>query len=102
ARIFKRTRDGGGGETTMVFVWQVRVAVFVVILGIAHTAQRLGGGGANFLFVAGYSDPSSLVLYGSLALLVFCVVVIAVDLWDEVTASRSRRKGDSEPSVTPV
>jgi hypothetical protein len=66
--------------TIPVYSWRIPVIVFSVILGVAHTAQRLSGGGGQFLFTAGSTDLSPLMLYGPLTLLVFCFVVIAIDL----------------------
>ncbi len=79
------------GAATEIFSWRVPVIVFTVILGVAHTAQRLRGGGAEFLFIGGASELSPLVLYGSLALLVFCIVVIAIDLIRCVYGTRLQR-----------
>ena len=88
ARFFERPTVGDSA-TTPVFSWRVPVIVFAVTLGVAHTAQRLRGEGAIFLFITGYSE--SLVLYGSLVLLVFCVVVIAIDLRRCIDSTRMQR-----------
>jgi hypothetical protein len=90
ARFFGKSKVGGSAATE-TFFWRVPVIVFTVILGVAHTAQRLRGGGAEFLFIGGASELSPLVLYGSLALLVFCIVVIAIDLTRCVYSARLQR-----------
>ena len=53
--------------------------ICAIILGAAHTAQRLKGGGSQFLFVEGDSLVS-ITVYVSLVLLALCPVVIAIDL----------------------
>jgi hypothetical protein len=93
ARFFGRA-SVGGSATTAVLSWRVPVIIFAIILGLAHTAQRLKGGGTSFLFVEGDSVVS-LSVYVSLLLLALCAVLIALDLklriWDEIKAVRSRR-----------
>jgi len=93
ARFFERA-SVGGSATTAVLSWRVPVIIFAIILGLAHTAQRLKGGGSSFLFVEGDSVVS-LSVYVSLLLLALCAVLIALDLklriWDEIKAVRSRR-----------
>jgi hypothetical protein len=79
ARIVRKP-ESGDNAALPVFSWRIPVVVFSVVLGVAHTAQRLRGGGGQFLFAAGSTDLSPLMLYGPLALLVFCFVIIAVDL----------------------
>jgi hypothetical protein len=95
ARFFGRSKVSAATEVPS---WRVPVIVSTVILGVAHTAQRLRGEGGEFLFVAGASDLGPLVLYGSLALLIFCVVVIAIDLVRCVYDTRLQR-AESRPSV---
>ncbi len=77
---FVRKPESGDHATRPVYSWRIPVAVFAVVLGAAHTAQRLSGGGGQFLFAAGSTDLSPLMLYGPLVLLVFCLIIIAVDL----------------------
>jgi hypothetical protein len=84
-------RAKGGSESTRAFSWRLPVIVCAVLLGLAHTAQRLRGEGFQFLFVAESSDLSPLMLYGSLALLVFCFGVIAIDLASRVYDKRLQR-----------
>jgi hypothetical protein len=69
----------GGSPTTAIPWWRVPVIIAAIILGVAHTAQRLNGGGSQFLFIEGGSVVR-LPLYGSLVLLALCAVVIAIDL----------------------
>lgn len=90
ARFFGKSKVEDSAATG-IFSWRVPVIVFTVILGAAHTAQRVSGGGAEFLFIGGASELSPLVLYGSLALLVFCIVVIAIDLIRCVYGTRLQR-----------
>jgi hypothetical protein len=100
-RFFGKSKDRDSANIP-VFTWQVPVSVFTVILGAAHTAQRLRGQGGEFLFSAGPSDLSPLVLYGSLALLVCCTIVIAVDLLSCVSRTRLQRaelRGDDFQSL---
>jgi hypothetical protein len=89
-RFFGKSKDRDTANIP-IFTWQIPVSVFAVILGAAHTVQRLSGQGGEFLFSAGPSDLSPLVLYGSLALLVCCTIVIAVDLLSCVSRTRLRR-----------
>jgi hypothetical protein len=77
---FVRRPESGNSAALPVYSWRIPVVVFSVVLGLAHTAQRLRGGGGQFLFAAGSTDLSPLMLYGPLALLVFCFVIIAIDL----------------------
>jgi hypothetical protein len=93
ARFFGRSEVGASART-LVFTWRVPVIVSTVILGVAHTAQRIRGEGAQFLFAAQGADLSPLMLYGALVLLVFCVVVIAIDL---VTCLRTMRLQRAAP-----
>jgi hypothetical protein len=72
--------ESGDNAALPVYSWRIPVVVFSVVLGIAHTAQRLSGGGGQFLFMAGSEDLSPLMLYGPLPLLAFCFVIIAIDL----------------------
>jgi hypothetical protein len=59
ARLFGRS-EVGATATTLVFAWRVPVIVSAVILGVAHTAQRVRGEGAQFLFAAQSADLSPL------------------------------------------
>jgi hypothetical protein len=90
ARFFGTSKVGYSAATG-VLSWRVPVIVSTVVLGVVHTAQRLRGEGGEFLFVAGASDLGPLVLYGSLGLLAFCVVVIAIDLIACVYGTRLQR-----------
>jgi len=76
-----------GSATTAVLSWKVPVVIFTIILGVAHTAQRLKGGGSQFLFVEGDSVVH-LSLYVSLALLTLCAMVIATDLITRIYGAR--------------
>jgi len=87
ARFFGRP-SVGGSATNAVFSWQVPVIISAIILGLAHTAQRLKGGGSQFLFVEG---DSVVWLYISLVLLALCAVVIAIDLTTCVYGTRLHR-----------
>ena len=78
ARSFGRPNDGVRA-TNAAFSWRVPVIICAIILGAAHTAQRLKGGGSQFLFVEGDSLVS-ITVYVSLVLLALCPVVIAIDL----------------------
>jgi hypothetical protein len=89
ARAFGRP-NVGGNATNAVFSWRVPVIIFAVILGVAHTAQRLKGGGSQFLFVEGDSVVS-ISLYVSLVLLALCAVLIAIDLATRIYGTRSYR-----------
>jgi hypothetical protein len=89
-RFFGKSKDRDTANIP-VFTWQIPVIAFTIILGMVHTAQRLRGEGGEFLFSAGPSDLSPLVLYGSLALLVGCVIVIAADLLSCVSRTRLQR-----------
>jgi hypothetical protein len=80
----------GGNVTNAVFSWRVPVIIFAIILGVAHTAQRLKGGGSQFLFVEGYSVVS-ISLYVSLVLLALCAVLIAIDFATGIYGTRSYR-----------
>jgi hypothetical protein len=77
---FVRKPESGDNAASPVYSWRIPVVIFAVVLGVAHTAQRLSGGGGQFLFTAGSTDLSPLMVYGPLTLLVFCFVIIAVDL----------------------
>jgi hypothetical protein len=61
------------------YSWRVPLIVSAIILGAAHTAQRLKGGGSQFLFIEGGSVVR-LTLYVSLVLLTLCGAMIAIDL----------------------
>jgi hypothetical protein len=89
ARPFGRPNEGVRA-TNAVFSWRVPVIICAIILGAAHTAQRLKGGGSQFLFVEGGSVVS-ISLYGSLVLLALCAVMIAIDLKTRVYGTRSYR-----------
>jgi hypothetical protein len=89
ARFFGRP-NVGGNTTNAVFSWRVPVIIFAVILGLTHTAQRLRGGGSQFLFVEGASVVS-ITLYVSLVLLALCAVLIAIDLAMGIYGTRSYR-----------
>jgi hypothetical protein len=78
ARSFGRPNVEASARNA-VFSWRVPVIISAIILGVAHTAQRLKGGGSQFLFVEGDSVVR-LTLYVSLVLLALCAVVIAIDL----------------------
>ena len=71
-------RPNLGGSKAIPW-WSVPLIIAAIILGVAHTAQRLNGGGSQFLFIEGGSVVR-LPLYGSLVLLALCAVVIAIDL----------------------
>ena len=90
ARFFERP-NVGGNTTIAVFSWRVPVIISAFILGVAHTAQRLAGGGSYFLFVEGDSVVS-IALYVSLVLLGLCAVVIAIDLAMGINGTRSYRE----------
>jgi hypothetical protein len=77
---FVRRPERGDEAAIPVYSWRIPVVVLSVFLGAAHTAQRFSAGGGQFLFAAGSTDLSPLMLYGPLALLVFCLVIIAADL----------------------
>jgi hypothetical protein len=89
ARFFGRA-SVGGSATTAVLSWRAPVIIFAIILGLAHTAQRLKGGGSGFLFVEGDSAVR-LTLYVSLVLLTLCAVLIAIDLTKCVYDMRLQR-----------
>jgi hypothetical protein len=73
--------------TTAVPWWRVPLIIAAIILGVAHTAQRLNGGGSQFLFIEGDSAVR-LTLYVSLVLLALCAMVIATDLASRVYGAR--------------
>jgi hypothetical protein len=81
----------GDGATMPLFPFRIPLIACPIILGMAHTVQRLGGGGAQFLFIAGSSDLSPLVLYVSLALLILGAGVIAADLITHLYGVRINR-----------
>jgi hypothetical protein len=89
ARFFGRA-SAGGSVTTAVLSWRVPVIIFAIILGLAHTAQRLKGGGSSFLFVEGDS-VGRLAVYVSLVLLALCALLIALDLTTCVYGTRLHR-----------
>jgi hypothetical protein len=89
SRCSKHHTTGGG--TTRTLSWRVPLIISAILLGVAHTAQRLRGEGFQFLFVAQSADLSPFMMYGPLALLVFCAVVIAIDLATLVYNTRTRR-----------
>jgi hypothetical protein len=68
---------------------RVPVIVSTIILGVAHTAQRLKGGGSQFLFIEGGSVVR-LTLYVSLVLLTLCATMIAIDLKTRVYDTKLR------------
>jgi hypothetical protein len=76
--------------TNTVFLWAVPVIFCAIILGVAHTAQRLKGGGSPFLFVEGDSVVS-ISMYVSLALLALGAGIIAMDLITCVYDTRLHR-----------
>jgi hypothetical protein len=80
----------GVRATNAVFSWRVPVFICAIILGAAHTGQRLKGGGSQFLFVEGGSVVS-ISLYVSLVLLALCAVMIAIDLKTRVYGTRLYR-----------
>jgi hypothetical protein len=73
-----------------VFHWSLPVTVCAVILGVGLTAQRLTGGGSQFLFIEGASVVN-ISLYVSLVLLSFCAVIIALDLRTRLPGARLSR-----------
>jgi hypothetical protein len=89
ARFFGRLTVGVSAANA-VFSWRVPVIICAIILGAAHTAQRLKGGGSSFLFVEGASFVS-ISLYVSLVLLVLCAVMIAIDLTARISGTRLYR-----------
>jgi hypothetical protein len=89
ARSFGRA-NVGGSATTAVLSWRVPVIIFAIILGLALTAQRLKGGGSQFLFLEGDSVVR-LSVYVSLVLLALCAVLIAIDLTTCVYGTRLQR-----------
>jgi hypothetical protein len=89
ARFFGRA-SAGGSVTTAVLSWRVPVIIFAIILGLAHKAQRLKGGGSSFLFVEGDSVVR-LAVYVSLVLLALCALLIALDLTTCVYGTRLHR-----------
>ena len=89
ARIFGSPKVEGG-TTTAGFAWRVPIIIFAIILGVAHTAERLKGGGSSFLFVEGDSVVP-VTLYISLVLWAFCAAVIAIDLIAFVNGARLER-----------
>jgi hypothetical protein len=96
-RSFGR-RDVGGRGANAVFSWRVPVVICAIILGAALTAQRLKGGGSQFLFIEG-SSVVSISVYVSLVLLALCGVMIAIDLTTRVHGTRL--SGDSSRSAVP-
>ena len=95
----------GVRATNAVFSWRVPVIICATILGVALTAQRLKGGGSQFLFIEG-SSAVSISLYLSLVLLALCGVMIAVDLTTRVYGRRlygesSRRAVPDDTSSGP-
>jgi hypothetical protein len=90
ARFFGRP-NVGSNATNAVFSWRIPVIISAFILGVAHTVQRLKGGGASFLFVEG-DAVVSIILYVSLVLLGLCAVVIAIDLAMGINGTRSYRE----------
>ena len=95
----------GVRATNAVFSWRVPVIICATILGAALTAQRLKGGGSQFLFIEG-SSAVSVSLYLSLVLLALCGVMIAVDLTTRVYGRRlygesSRRAVPDDTSSGP-
>jgi hypothetical protein len=77
----------GGSATTTISSWRALVIIAAIILALVHTAQRLRGGGSQFLFVEGDS-VISLTLYVSLVLLALCAVAIATDLTTRVYSTK--------------
>jgi hypothetical protein len=83
---FIRRPNIGGDATNAIFAWwRVPVIISAIILALAHTAQRLKGGGSQFLFVEG-DLVVRLSLYVSLVLLLLGAVVIAIDLKKAIKA----------------
>src|ERR1700730_15649122 len=82
-RCFGRPSTGGNATTAIPW-WRVPLIIAAILLGVAHTAQRLKGGGSQFLFIEGDSVVR-LTLYVSLVLPALCAVVIATDLATCVT-----------------
>jgi hypothetical protein len=72
--------------------WRVPLIIAAIILGVAHTAQRLNGGGSQFLFIEGGSVVR-LTLYVSLVLLALCAALIATDLATNVYGARLHYAG---------
>jgi hypothetical protein len=88
-RFFGRL-NAGIRATNAVFSWRVLAIICAITLGAALTAQRLKGGGSQFLFVEG-SSVVSFSLYGSLVLLALCAVMIAIDLKTHIYGTRLYR-----------
>ncbi len=89
ARFSGRPEIAGGA--TRALSWRIPLVVSAILLGVAHTAQRLMGEGFQFLFVAQSADLSPFMIYCPLALLGFCAVVIAIDLATQVYDTRTQR-----------
>jgi hypothetical protein len=83
--------DVGVRAANAVFSWRVPVIICAIILGAALTAQRMKGGGSQFLFVEG-SSVVSISLYVSLVLLALCAILIAIDLTTRVSGTRLYRR----------
>lgn len=83
-------------ETSVAFRWWLPVTVGAVILGFALTAQRLTGGGSQFLFIEG-APVVSISLYVALVVLSFCALIIALDLRGRLASARLSRT--SSPSA---
>jgi len=86
SRFFGRP-NAADGTPNAVFAWRYPVILFAVILGVAHTVQRVRGGGSYFLFIEGESVVS-ISLYVSLVLLALCSVLIAFDLATGIYGAR--------------
>lgn len=79
AHFLGRSNIGGEATNATFSWWRGPVIISVIILALAHTAQRLEGGGSQFLFVEA-DFVVRLSLYVSLVLLTVGAVVIAIDL----------------------
>ena len=88
----------GVRATNAVFSWRGPVIICAIVLAAALTAQRLKGGGSQFLFIEG-SSAVSISLYVSLVLLALCGVLIAIDLTTHVYGTRLY--GDSSRRAIP-
>jgi hypothetical protein len=102
SRLLGRSQVGDSA-TDAVDSLRVPIVASLIILGTAHTAQRLKGGGSQFLFIEGGSVVN-LTLYISLVLLTLCGAMIAIDLgtrlYDKKALSASGRQGISDNAKT--
>jgi hypothetical protein len=96
-RFFGRS-NVGSGATNVFSSWRILLITFTTLLGVAHTVQRLKGGGSQFLFVEG-DAATRLTLYVSLALWTLCAALIAIDLAMCLYTTRPHHAGS--PSGVP-